>query len=238
MAYFLRGMWILLCQAFIDRRTVNLKQKKTIANSKNGMVRELLTSAFEGCAGGKWHEINLLGGSVHIQIDDNLGEGGNVWSAVQDLANHLIHNAGTLKSKQILELGSGPGALSIACAMNGADVVASDAPWVTSLTRSNAESPMNASQIAAAGGTLAVVDYLWGAEAANPVADTPPDIVLVCECVYQLEGGGLHEALGLDSAPTGDALLESLLQVCGPATTLFLANRLFAIRVAHALFIW
>jgi predicted nicotinamide N-methyase len=52
-----------------------------------------------------------------------------------------------LRGKRILELGSGPGALAIACAARGAATVASDAPWVTPLARANAALPANAELI-------------------------------------------------------------------------------------------
>ena len=168
------------------------------------MVRELYSNSGEEPTGAH-HRIVLLGIPVLVNIDDGLGEGGNVWTAVQDLARHLDAQGVDLPSQRVLELGSGPGALAIACAARGAAVVASDAPWVAGLTRANAALPANAERIAAAGGSLAVADYLWGADAEPP---PPPaggaggfDAVLACECVYQLTSGrgapqqGPHEIL-------------------------------------------
>jgi predicted nicotinamide N-methyase len=162
------------------------------------MVRELFTSTCEDSSVGAHHKIVLFGSPVLININDDLGEGGNVWTAVQDLANHLEAQGVDLPSSRVLELGSGPGALAIACAARGASVVASDAPWVTSLTRANAALPANVERIAAAGGSITVSDYLWGADAAPP---SPPagaehfDVVLVCECVYQLTSGATQNTL-------------------------------------------
>ena len=187
------------------------------------MVQELIIKS-DSCETESLHQIQILGVTVHVKTNDHLGEGGNVWTAVQELAALLAESEIDFKTKRILELGGGPGALSLALAMRGAYVTCTDAPWVTGLTRQNAASDLNKGLIEAAGGTISVVDYIWGRESQSPV-DKTPDIILACECVYQLTSGGLHEIFGLDTAPTGGPLLESIRRLCGPETTLFLANR-------------
>ncbi len=53
------------------------------------MVRELFVSPNTACSGAAQHTIVIFGFPIQINTDDNLGEGGNVWTAVQDLASYL-----------------------------------------------------------------------------------------------------------------------------------------------------
>ena len=54
------------------------------------MVRELfIGSSTEPSSTGAQHKIVLFDFPIHINTDDNLGEGGNVWTAVQDLAAYI-----------------------------------------------------------------------------------------------------------------------------------------------------
>jgi hypothetical protein len=55
------------------------------------MVQELFSSigketSIDNCA---LHTVSLFGFPIAVKTDDNLGEGGNVWTAVQDLAAYL-----------------------------------------------------------------------------------------------------------------------------------------------------
>ena len=65
------------------------------------MVQELLTKSGT-CQVEHEHQIHLLGATVHVETNDHIGEGGNVWTAVEELASLLERSALDLKAKRVL----------------------------------------------------------------------------------------------------------------------------------------
>lgn len=135
-------------------------------------------------------------------------EGGNIWSATVRLAHFMQSRHAPLQGARVLELGSGTGILAMACAGNGAHVLATEAPYMLELLTLNAD--LGASRVAAAGGSLTVEPLLWSEEpdaamaslrsrwqrACGGEATQDFDLVLACECVYAMEEGSLGEIFG------------------------------------------
>ena len=135
-------------------------------------------------------------------------EGGNIWSATVRLAHFMQSLHAPLQGARVLELGSGTGVLAMACAGNGAHVLATEAPWMLELLTLNAD--LAGTRVAAAGGSLTVEPLLWSEEPDAAMASLRSrwqracegeamqdfDLVLACECVYSMEEGSLGEIFG------------------------------------------
>ena len=110
--------------------------------------------------------------------------GGAVWPISHSIAAFCTGTGMKLRGRRVLELGAGTGVLSIAAALQGARVTATDLP--DRLPAILANSAANAAAIDRAGGTICTAAHRWGAglEGLAP----PYDLVLGGDLVYW--GGG------------------------------------------------
>ena len=109
---------------------------------------------------------------------------------------------------RVVELGSGTGAVGIAAAALGGEVVMTDLAEVLPLLRHNVA--LNTEVVARANGSMSVVELRWGVGAV-PRELANPELVLLSDCVFE--------------TATATLLVETLEQLCTqPRTTVLLAN--------------
>ncbi|XP_045555593.1 uncharacterized protein isoform X1 [Salmo salar] len=148
------------------------------------------------------HKINI------VEAMDS--HGGVIWPAALALCNYLETNTDVidLKGKQVLELGSGTGLVSIVASLLGAQVTATDLPDVLSNLRYNLlRNTRGRSKY-----TPEVTALTWGPEVERtyPRSVYRYDYVLAADVVYHLD---LEE------------LLVTMKYFCCPGTTLIWANK-------------
>ncbi|KDR83445.1 hypothetical protein GALMADRAFT_235593 [Galerina marginata CBS 339.88] len=115
--------------------------------------------------------------SISLVVDAAPGCGGLAWPAGQILASYLVQKGPEyIKSKNVLELGSGTGLVGLAVgALGGANAWITDqAPLLPIMKRNVALNNLQ--------GRVAVTELNWG----SPIpADIPhPDVILAADCVY------------------------------------------------------
>jgi len=136
-----------------------------------------------------------------------VGSGGVVWSATQALVSYFeTHD---ITSKKILELGSGTGALGIAVAAMGGDVVLTDLEVVVQQIQDNID--MNAHMISMAHGRATSRLLDWHAPLPNLKVKGPWDFIIGSEITY--------------SPDSFKPLLRLLQQTMVPKTRVLLAFR-------------
>ncbi|KAM9397523.1 uncharacterized protein ACWYII_032760 [Salvelinus alpinus] len=148
------------------------------------------------------HKINI------VEAMDS--HGGVIWPAALALCNYLETNTDVidLKGKQVLELGSGTGLVSIVASLLGAQVTATDLPDVLSNLRYNLlRNTRGRSKY-----TPEVTALTWGPEVERtyPRSVYRYDYVLAADVVY-------HRDL--------EELLFTMRYFCRPGTTLIWANK-------------
>ncbi|EKX47363.1 hypothetical protein GUITHDRAFT_137540 [Guillardia theta CCMP2712] len=180
-------------------------------------------------------EISLFGESVKLRTDDYVGEGGCVWSAGTRLSQFLTETGISLQDRNVLELGSGTGALAIALGLHGARVVATDVPWVLPLLQENVEKNSHQFQRES---QVVVKELNWDQVENFDLSNlTVIDYVIACECIYSLEEGGLAETFGFKTDATTERLLklpwaasdvksQTILVLCGKGKQLLIVNRI------------
>ncbi|XP_045072262.1 uncharacterized protein LOC121537641 isoform X2 [Coregonus clupeaformis] len=148
------------------------------------------------------HKINI------VEALDSYG--GVIWPAALALCNYLETNTDVidLKGKQVLELGSGTGLVSVVASLQGAQVTATDLPDVLSNLRYNLlRNTRGRSKY-----TPEVTALAWGpgVERTYPRSIYHYDYVLAADVVY-------HHDL--------EELLFTMRYFCRPGTTLIWANK-------------
>jgi len=108
-----------------------------------------------------------------------------VWDSSLVLMKFLekLHDQGQFgPGMRVLELGSGCGPVSVAAAMMGAQVTATDVQWILALTKRNVE--LNQSLIAEGGGSVTCQTLYWGRE--EDLEGLPRfDIIIAADCIYK-----------------------------------------------------
>ncbi|KAL2334397.1 hypothetical protein Fmac_015610 [Flemingia macrophylla] len=139
--------------------------------------------------------------------------GAVMWDSGVVLGKFLEHSVDSgmlvLQGKKIVELGSGCGLVGCIAALLGGEVILSDLPDRMRLLRKNIETNMKQVSLR---GSITVTELTWGEDPDAEIVDPSPDYVLGSDVVYS------EEAVG--------DLLETLMQLSGPNTTIFLAGEL------------
>ena len=140
------------------------------------------------------------------------GTGGKVWSSSRVLCDYLVDVAAgledapplELRGARVVELGSGTGAVGLACAALGAkQVVLSDggSKSLLRLAETNAARAARArARDGAAASDVRVCGYKWGTEPLPRViiAGAPFDVIVGSDCTYSVSGhGALCDAINL-----------------------------------------
>mmetsp|Transcript_35078 Transcript_35078/g.56745 ORF Transcript_35078/g.56745 Transcript_35078/m.56745 type:complete len:231 (+) Transcript_35078:30-722(+) len=149
--------------------------------------------------------IPRLGVPVSLQEVSRRGIAFSIWSASLLLSNYLAKTYKTLSGFTAVELGAGPGLAGIVAAILGARVVLTDREPVVSFMERNIS--LNGLS------KLAVARALsWGDECSEIIELTGgrPSLILAADVLY----------LEAEFSP----LLKTLVDLCGPNTTILLAN--------------
>jgi hypothetical protein len=137
--------------------------------------------------------------------------GGVVWPVNHVMAKFIEDFQIPLCGRRVIELGAGTGILSIAAALQGAEVTATELPDFTSMLHTNVAN--NADQLAVAAaagkgsGEVRVMGHRWGED--TSALGGPFDLVLCCELLYW---GGWS----LLSNDTRGPLLRSITDLTSP----------------------
>ncbi|KAI9562990.1 hypothetical protein GHT06_010446 [Daphnia sinensis] len=135
-------------------------------------------------------EFQLTSNDVNLEIlQHTVGDVGCVvWDAALVLGAYLDHMNQTghipVKSRRILELGSGTGFVGLVAAALGGDCVMTDLPEMVPLIKRNLLK--NTLLLQGAGSVKA---FEWGSDMSGLVSDTDKgfDIVLAADCIYYKE---------------------------------------------------
>ncbi|RDY03234.1 Protein-lysine methyltransferase METTL21D [Mucuna pruriens] len=171
-----------------------------------------------------WLELGVLDG-LHLlyrnitqpREETKLGTpgvtGAVMWDSGVVLGKFLEHSVDSgmlvLQGKKIVELGSGCGLVGCIAALLGGEVVLTDLPDRLRLLRKNIETNMKHVSLR---GSVTATELTWGEDPDAELVDPAPDYVLGSDVVYS-EGAVVD-------------LLETLVQLSGPNTTIFLAGEL------------
>ena len=110
-----------------------------------------------------------------------IGTGTTVWDASTVLVRYLQHCGIPLAGSRVVDLGSGTGVTGFAAAALGAKVTVTDQSQVLFLLRQNLEA--NEGSGAVPLGSVSVAEFSWGEDCSHLLTQSPPDIVLACECI-------------------------------------------------------
>ncbi|XP_022725595.1 protein N-lysine methyltransferase METTL21A isoform X1 [Durio zibethinus] len=161
--------------------------------------------------------LDACGQSLSIlQSPSSLGKpgvtGAVMWDSGVVLGKFLEHAVDlgmlVLQGKKVVELGSGCGLVGCIAALLGAQVVLTDLPDRLRLLKKNVETNLKHG----VRGSAAVKELTWGNDPDKDLVESPPDYVLGSDVIYS-EGAVVD-------------LLDTLLQLCGSRTTVFLTGEL------------
>ncbi|XP_047331697.1 protein N-lysine methyltransferase METTL21A [Impatiens glandulifera] len=162
--------------------------------------------------------LDACGRSLSIlQSPSSLGTpgvtGAVLWDSGVVLGKFLEHSVDSgmihLQGKKVVELGSGCGFVGCVAALLGGEVVLTDLPDRLRLLKKNVEHNLYGE----IRGSANVHEFIWGDNYSNPeITDPLPDYVIGSDVIYS--EGAVTE------------LLETLLELSGPKTTIILAGEL------------
>lgn len=134
-----------------------------------------------------------------------LGMAAAVWDGALCLCRFFEEQRMDFSGRTVIELGAGTGIVGILAAMLGGDVTLTDLPLALEQLRTNME--LNAAAVAASRGRVRVQALPWG----RALGSIPHsyDVVLGADVVYD--------------SRCFPALLDTLLQLCGPRSVAFLS---------------
>ncbi|KAG5108477.1 hypothetical protein JHK84_045384 [Glycine max] len=139
--------------------------------------------------------------------------GAVMWDSGVVLGKFLEHAVDSgmlvLQGKKIVELGSGCGLVGCIATLLGSEVIVTDLPDRLRLLRKNIETNMKHVSLR---GSVTATELTWGEDPDPELIDPKPDFVIGSDVVYS-EGAVVD-------------LLETLMQLSGPNTTIFLAGEL------------
>ncbi|KAI1792969.1 putative methyltransferase-domain-containing protein [Ganoderma leucocontextum] len=112
--------------------------------------------------------------TINLAVDASPGCGGIAWPAGEVLSSYIAHK-GSLRGKNVLELGSGTGLVGLIAGHLGARVWITDqAPLLDIMKRNVALNSLD--------GRVAVAELNWGEPI--PGSIPKPDLILAADCVY------------------------------------------------------
>ncbi|CAH1243565.1 METTL21A [Branchiostoma lanceolatum] len=135
-----------------------------------------------------------------------VGEGATVWESGETMSKYLEQSGLDLEDKEVLELGSGTGLVSIVASLMGAKVTATDLGDVLCCTKGNI--PRNTEDKVKHRPVIRRLE--WGSDDLHGFIPQY-DYVLGADIVYIKR--------------TFPELMRTIMHVCGPQTTLILANK-------------
>lgn len=139
--------------------------------------------------------------------------GAVMWDSGMVLAKFLEHAVDSgllcLHDKKVAELGSGCGLVGCIAALLGARVILTDLPDRLRLLKKNVETNFQHDNVR---GSAIVKELIWGDDLMPEFVDPLPDYVLGSDVIYS-EGAVAD-------------LLDTLRELCGSQTTIFLAGEL------------
>ncbi|XLR32163.1 hypothetical protein S83_060063 [Arachis hypogaea] len=182
-------------------------QQPTLSKPNSFVSQSSLKLSIDSCG----HSLSIL------QSPSSLGTPGVTGSVMWDsgivLGKFLEHSVDSgmlvLQGKKIVELGSGCGLVGCIAALLGGEVILTDLPDRLRLLRKNIEANMKQFCLR---GSVTATELIWGDDADPELVKPMPDYVLGSDVVY--------------SEGAVEDLLETLGQLCGPNTTIFLAGEL------------
>lgn len=182
-------------------------QQPTLSKPNAFVSQSSLNLRIDACG----HSLSIL------QSPSSLGTPGVTGSVMWDsgvvLGKFLEHAVDSgmllLHGKKIVELGSGCGLVGCIAALLGAQVILTDLPDRLRLLKKNIQNNLRHGDLR---GSAVVTELTWGDDPDQDLIQPLPDYVLGSDVIYS-EGA------------VGD-LLDTLLQLCGTQTTIFLAGEL------------
>ncbi|XP_044476502.1 protein N-lysine methyltransferase METTL21A [Mangifera indica] len=182
-------------------------QQPTLSKPNAFVAQTSLNLHIDACG----HSLNIL------QSPSSLGKPGVTGSVMWDsgvvLGKFLEHAVDSglllLQGKKIVELGSGCGLVGCIAALLGAQVILTDLPDRLRLLKRNIETNLSHGDLR---GSATVRELTWGDDPDQELIQPLPDYVLGSDVIY--------------SEGAVEDLLDTLLQLCGTQTTIFLAGEL------------
>ncbi|PKI75547.1 protein N-lysine methyltransferase METTL21A [Punica granatum] len=182
-------------------------QQPTHSKPNAYVAQSSLTLALEACG----HSLSIL------QSPSSLGTpgvtGAVMWDSGVVLGKFLEHAVDSgklvLQDKKVVELGSGCGLVGCIAALLGARVILTDLPDRLRLLKKNVETNLRYGNMR---GSATVRELTWGYDPDIELIEPLPDYVLGSDVIY-------NEEAVVD-------LLDTLMQLCGTQTTIFLAGEL------------
>ncbi|XP_031263000.1 protein N-lysine methyltransferase METTL21A [Pistacia vera] len=182
-------------------------QQPTLSKPNAFVAQSSLNLHIDACG----HSLNIL------QSPSSLGKPGVTGSVMWDsgvvLGKFLEQAVDSgllfLKGKKIVELGSGCGLVGCIAALLGAQVILTDLPDRLRLLKKNIETNLSHGDLQ---GSATVRELTWGDDPDQELIQPLPDYVLGSDVIY-------GEGAVVD-------LLDTLRQLCGTQTTIFLAGEL------------
>lgn len=182
-------------------------QQPTLSKPNAFVAQSSLNLCIDACG----HSLSIL------QSPSSLGTPGVTGSVMWDsgvvLGKFLEHAVDSgmllLNGKKIVELGSGCGLVGCIAALLGAQVILTDLPDRLRLLKKNIETNLRHGDLR---GSAIVTELTWGDDPDQELIQPFPDYVLGSDVIYS-------------ERAVGD-LLDTLLQLCGTQTTIFLAGEL------------
>eukprot|EP00257_Ricinus_communis_P005428 XP_002519593.2 protein N-lysine methyltransferase METTL21A [Ricinus communis] len=182
-------------------------QQPTLSAPNSFVSQSSLQLRIDACG----HSLSIL------QSPSSLGKPGVTGSVMWDsgviLGKFLEHAVDSkmliLQGKKIVELGAGCGLVGCIAAFLGAQVTLTDLPDRLRLLRKNIEANLTHGNVR---GSAVVKELIWGDEPESDLIELLPDYILGSDIVYS-EGAVVD-------------LLDTLTQLSGTQTTIFLAGEL------------
>ncbi|KAJ8767751.1 hypothetical protein K2173_020691 [Erythroxylum novogranatense] len=182
-------------------------QQPTLSTPNSFVSQSSLHLQLDACG----HSLSILQSPSSLSTPGVTGS--VMWDSGVVLGKFLEHAVDSrvlsLQGKKVVELGSGCGLVGCISALLGAQVLLTDLPDRLRLLKKNIET--NLRQVNLRGYAVAK-ELIWGDNPHQDLIEPLPDYVLGSDVIYS-------------EAAVGD-LLDTLMQLCGTQTTIFLAGEL------------
>ncbi|CAK7338651.1 unnamed protein product [Dovyalis caffra] len=182
-------------------------QQPTFSKPNSFVAQSSLQLKLDACG----HSLSILQSPSSLSTPGVTGS--VMWDSGVVLGKFLEHAVDSglllLHGKKVVELGSGCGLVGCIAAILGAQVTLTDLPDRLRLLKKNIETNLRHGNMR---GSAVVKELIWGDDPDQDLIDPFPDYVLGSDVVYS-EGAVVD-------------LLDTLVQLCGAQTTIFLSGEL------------
>ncbi|XP_011046092.1 PREDICTED: protein N-lysine methyltransferase METTL21A [Populus euphratica] len=182
-------------------------QQPTFSKPNSFVSQSSLQLNLDACG----HSLSILQSPSSLSTPGVTGS--VMWDSGVVLGKFLEHAVDSglllLQGKKVVELGSGCGLVGCIAALLGAQGTLTDLPDRLRLLKKNIETNLRHGNVR---GSAVVKELIWGDDPDQDLIDPFPDYVLGSDVVYS-EGAVVD-------------LLDTLVQLCGAQTTIFLAGEL------------